>query len=374
MPREYAKNWFSTWSDDDFCTQPIFDKLFYVVLCGQRGVNNAGVLAINFPRWRKAMRDGDRVPTERELKESLRRMEKRRTVFVDEDAGELLIRSHMRRDELDKQPNILLSGLRFLATFDSAKFARVMLAELDRIEIPIINSEKPYAKQLRANLAAAAEGARTHLATLSEGLSEDYPEPFAEDFPEPFRSPAETSNQREGLPEGSREPPVVVEVEVEVASFSGGYVSNERKEPPYPPNDEPVAPEHLPARTNGGGLTPKQLAVQLNKSARSVTAYKIAEDFSRSSPVPIQRDVLTEFGQQIDKCLKDRIPPETIAEGMHLWAKSNSWSPTQIPHFVAKAAMQSVAAPVSNGRGKPTESALDYQASAERLIAALENP
>ncbi|GAS98938.1 uncharacterized protein RMCC_5903, partial [Mycolicibacterium canariasense] len=100
MPREYAKNLFSQWSDEDFCNQPVFDKLLFQVLNGQRAVNLAGIQPINLTRWRKAMRDGDRVPSEREVKAALIRMERRQYVYTDEDTGEVLIRTRIRNDDL----------------------------------------------------------------------------------------------------------------------------------------------------------------------------------------------------------------------------------------------------------------------------------
>lgn len=166
--REYAKNLFATWSDEDFCQQPIFDKLLYQVLAGQRAVNAAGIQPINFTRWRKAMRDGDTLPTEEQLRAALNRMEHRRYVYLDEDTGEVLIRSRMRRDELDKQPTAFLAALRLLAVLDSPKFAAVMLTELDRMDIPVVKSDKPYAKVLQDNLAQAYPDARNHLKQLAE--------------------------------------------------------------------------------------------------------------------------------------------------------------------------------------------------------------
>jgi hypothetical protein len=166
--REYAKNLFTTWSDEDFCSQPIFDKLLYQVLAGQRAVNAAGIQPINFTRWRKAMRDGDTLPTEEQLRDALTRMERRRYIYLDEDTGEVLIRSRMRRDELDKQPTAFLAALRLLAVLDSPKFASVMITELDRMDIPVVKSDKAYAKVLQDNLAQAYPDARNHLKQIAE--------------------------------------------------------------------------------------------------------------------------------------------------------------------------------------------------------------
>lgn len=176
--REYAKNLFSQWSDDDFCNQPIFDKLFFQVLNGQRAVNAAGIQPINFTRWRKAMRDGDHLPAVDDLQAALVRMERRGFVFTDEDTGEVLVRSHIRRDGLEKQPTVFLAALRLLAVVDSPKFASVLGDELDRMDVPDVKGDSAYSKGLRDSLNQTHAVARAHLKTLADGYPQPFPEPF----------------------------------------------------------------------------------------------------------------------------------------------------------------------------------------------------
>jgi hypothetical protein len=258
MPREYAKNWFSMWTDDDFCNQPRFDKLLYQVLLGQPPtmLNYAGVQTINFKRWRKAMRDGDQLPTELEMKAALVRMERRRNVYTDDETGEMLIRSFIRRDEVYKQPNVMLSALRAAAIVESPKLCAVLLDELkNRVSLPEIKGRKDEkaAQRLRGDLAQAYETALRHLETVSEGFPEDLPEPFSEDFPEGFSEglprPGKTEPSPEPFREGIGEGSVVVEVEVPTSPPVGGYVGERAREtetadtPPVEPrNDPPAAP------------------------------------------------------------------------------------------------------------------------------------
>jgi hypothetical protein len=121
----------------------------------------------------------------------------------------------------------------------------------------------------------------------------------------------------------------------------------------------------LPARTNNGGLTPLARAAKLNETARSVDAYRIAEAFSTSLPVPIETELLSGIGVQIDKCLKRGIPPPAVAAGLKAWTDSDSWSPTQIPNFVHKANNRS-------RNGKPTDKALGYDAALAELLQEVE--
>jgi hypothetical protein len=100
---------------------------------------------------------------------------------------------------------------------------------------------------------------------------------------------------------------------------------------------------------------------------RSVDAYQIAEAFSSSLPVPIEGTLLAGVGTQIDKCLRSKIPPPAIAEGLKAWTASDSWSPTQIPNFVHKA--NNRASPTT---GKPTRKAVGYEQALTELLQEVE--
>lgn len=131
-----------------------------------------------------------------------------------------------------------------------------------------------------------------------------------------------------------------------------------------------VTHERAPARKDGGGvvaLRPShgaQVAARLNATARSAPAHAIAVAFSEALSVPLEAGVLAKVGVEIDSCLAAGIPPPAIAEGLKAWTESDSWSPTQIPAFVHKAAN----ARGKRGRSKPTERAVDAMAAAEELL------
>nr|WP_237172549.1 hypothetical protein [Prescottella equi] len=265
MPREYGKAWFSMFTDDHFTAQPNLDKFLYMTLLGQPSLNYAGVTPINFKRWRKAVRDGDRVPSELEVKAALIRLERNDYVFSDDETGEVLVRSFMRRDEVFKQPNVMLSSLRAAAQVESRKLARVLQAELERIALPTVGGASAGSERLRSNLAQAKSDADMHLSRLSEGFSEPFAEPFSEDFPkglpEPlsegfskgFSRPGEMEPFREGFREGFSEGSVVVEVEVANSPTADTYVGSAcaraNETATEPPN--PHCPKHP-----GGTSTP----------------------------------------------------------------------------------------------------------------------
>lgn len=207
--REYAKNLFSKWIDDDWLDQPRFDKLFWEALNGTRSVNLIGVAPINFTRWRRMMRDGPQLATDLELKAALIRLGRRRYVYVDENTGEYLIRSRMRRDDLDKQPTSFLSALRMIAVLDSRRFAVPLRSELQRLSLPVISTAKneAAANRLQDALKRAWDAARSHLDTLAEGMPDPFPDPFLEDFPEGIPVPTPSGMQRPAETQTAQIPP-----------------------------------------------------------------------------------------------------------------------------------------------------------------------
>lgn len=148
---------------------------------------------------------------------------------------------------------------------------------------------------------------------------------------------------------------------------------DEDKEPPYPPDREPEPEPPITPRNDGRGKALARFDREANVTARSPKAHAIAQAFSDALPVPIESGVLADIGVAIDKCLRDAISPPAIANGIQEWARSDSWSPTQIPRFVAKAAAKS-ASRNGNHTGKPTEKALGYDQAADQLLAELGVP
>jgi hypothetical protein len=255
MAREYAKNWITTWTDEDFCTQPIFDKLLYQVLLGQPPtlLNYAGVQPLSLRRWRKAMRDGDHMPGEEHIMAALARLEDRDYVYTDDDTCEVLIRSFIRRDEVTRQPYVMLSALRFAVLVESPKIASVLLTELtQRITVPAVEGTTDRAKKLREGLNRGFETAVTHLETLSNGVSKPFPKPF----PMGYSRPAETPNGEtlsNGVSKGSPIGSVVVEVEVAKSPPIDGYFGEgaaqtdetaDTQPPPHPDAPPRTCPKH----------------------------------------------------------------------------------------------------------------------------------
>lgn len=314
MAREYAKAWFSMFTDDDFASQPHSDKWLYMTLLGQPALNYAGVQPINMRRWRKALRDDHGVPSEADIEKALIRMEHRGYVYTDDDTGEVLVRSFMRSDGIDRQPNVLKSGLRALAQIESPKLASVMLRELDRLTVPEVKNEK-----LGAEIDRLWSAARTHLEGLAEGFTEPFPKPFAEPFseglpegiPRPGKTEPFTEPLAEGLPEGS----VVVEVEVESPT------EVVKKKPRNPKSAPKGAVKPKPIEQQTAEAVYESIGKAANfMGLRTIVKWAIRDRGSAPEAVEAACVAVHELGkpitkQTVDQCLDGKFGPIRVGDG-----------------------------------------------------------
>lgn len=123
------------------------------------------------------------------------------------------------------------------------------------------------------------------------------------------------------------------------------------------------APPRAPARAEPAGI---RRARELNQTACSAHAIEVARGYSTWAGGGIDTRTQTEIAHAVDPLLADGIDPHQIAAGIKTWHASDSWSPTQIRRFVAKAA-RTADQPLT----KATRKAADTLTAAEAIIADL---
>ena len=126
MARSHGRIDFAIWSNKDFRALSEGAQRMYIMLFGQKDVNNAGVLPLMESRWAKYCNG----MTVEDVRERLGELEASRFVFVDDDTEELLIRSFIRGDGVVKQPNVFKNALKCAELVDSPRLRRVLSAEL----------------------------------------------------------------------------------------------------------------------------------------------------------------------------------------------------------------------------------------------------
>ena len=137
-------------------------------------------------------------------------------------------------------------------------------------------------------------------------------------------------------------------------------------------NPTPVAyePSPAPARTRKTGAEIARSKFSLIPTSGSQLAGEIVRTYGEYLGTPVEAKTGREMTTVIDSCLQAGQSPDAIAAGIELWAKSDSFAPSQIPKYVTKAA----AARRHNGVGKPTQQAAVTQNLAAEIIAEMDQP
>lgn len=126
MARSHGRIDFRIWADKDFRALSERAQRIYMMLFGQKDVNNAGVLPLMESRWAKYCTSMSAA----DVRAGLEELEAARFVFVDDDTEELLIRSFIRGDGVVKQPNVLKNAFKCAELVDSPRLRKVLAAEL----------------------------------------------------------------------------------------------------------------------------------------------------------------------------------------------------------------------------------------------------
>jgi hypothetical protein len=158
MARSHARIWLSVWADRDFLALPMHAQWLYFALASQENINHAGVIALSAKRW--ATLCADRDP--KLVDDALDVLVRSRFVVIDRDTEQLLVRSFIRSDQVDRQPNTLKNACTSILLVTSPPIRTALLAELQRLDQARIGAlrvpvgHEPVLFVLRATIAALA--------------------------------------------------------------------------------------------------------------------------------------------------------------------------------------------------------------------------
>lgn len=154
MARRYARVQGDIWIDNDWRALSRDAQWAYMLLLSQPQINNCGVLPLVTKRWSGFAAETDLD----DIWAALAELEEARFVVCDRDTEEVLIRTFVRHDRVEDQPNVLKAARRQYGEVQSTRIRDVLRAE------------------------------NPHLFAESEPLAEDLPkglrEPLAEDLRE----------------------------------------------------------------------------------------------------------------------------------------------------------------------------------------------
>lgn len=125
MARTHSRIYTSIWTDEDFRSLTKDEQRAYVMLVTQPAINNCGVLPYVPRKWAKLAVD----ETEHALGDSIANLADHRFIVVDEDTDELLVRTFIKHDRIEEQPNLKTSAKRQFQEIESRPIRKVLLDE-----------------------------------------------------------------------------------------------------------------------------------------------------------------------------------------------------------------------------------------------------
>jgi hypothetical protein len=199
VARQAARILVEIWSDEDFRALDQDPQFRFLFLLSQPDLDHTGLISLRDRRWAKASADA----TAKRVMSELDALAAARFIVVDEEHEELLIRSFMRRDQVYRQPNILRSAVRQLASMSSPTLRAALAVEVDRItradDVPE-GSLEPLAEMRAALVKDAANPSNVLALVADQGMSEPKPEGFPEPFGDGYaRTPGDGNGVGDGL-------------------------------------------------------------------------------------------------------------------------------------------------------------------------------
>lgn len=171
MARTHARIQGEIWANAEWRVLRRDAQWAYVLLLSQPQINNCGVLPLTLRRW-SALSAGTTVD---DLLAALHELEEWWFIVCDYETEEVLVRTFIRHDRVERQPNVLLSAERQFREVQSARIREVLRAENPHL----FAESKPLPKDLREPLSEA----------LREGVNARVPSPSPTTTPAP--TPAE---------------------------------------------------------------------------------------------------------------------------------------------------------------------------------------
>lgn len=127
MPRSEARLQFSIWDGLDSLSDA--GKLAYLVILTEEHVTQCGSGPLRKSMWGKRLRW---EPSK--LDDALAEVDRERYVLVDEDTEELLVRSFLRGDKVDRQPRVLQAALKSAVLIQSKRLRAALAEELRKLD------------------------------------------------------------------------------------------------------------------------------------------------------------------------------------------------------------------------------------------------
>lgn len=284
MARSHGRIQFTIWSNKEFRALSSDAQRMYLVLFGQKDVNNAGLLPLMVNKWAKYCES----TTIADVMAALDELQGAGFIYYDDDTEELLIRSFIRNDGVLKQPNVFKNALKCAELIESPRLRSVLAREL---------------RSLRR------KDAEHTAALLDPNPSETLPEPFptaSETVPEPL-NPSRTPLEPRGV--GVEEEEISCSADGDLGGRAHAHTRTREADAEQPSPHCPKHPDGTndPCRPCGDArkhradwdaeqLRARQIAVsteartRADLRAQAITACNLCDDDGYASGRPCDHD------------------------------------------------------------------------------------
>lgn len=306
MPRSEARVYTRIWKDDDFVALPATAQRLYFFLLSQEDLALCGVIPLRIPRWARKARNLAAAEIEADIE--VLASGPRPFVVVDDETGELLVRSLVRNDEVWKIPNVLKSARESASAIESRMIRAVLLNELLRIPVD-----------------RASKAVRDIHGQFVEDLRNGNGNPS----PNPSGNPRTDSSAEGGFPQGNEASAGSAARRGTSAPASASSQAADAANPSPNPSGNPSAD---PSQGKGDGYGPVLQA--------SPNPYPLLpRDHPRTIQSPILRAVTGTGPGGEGEGIRDDHPPGTAALVAEIRAIRPDWSAKDIRRALADEAV-----------------------------------
>jgi hypothetical protein len=313
--RSEARLFTSTWNGDNFTSLSRHAQGTFFFLLSQVDLTHAGIIPLRPARWAKKAAG----LTVGQVREDIAVLEDRRYVVTDEEAGELLVRSLVRRDKVLRQPFLFPALAESAMEAESEAIRAVLLGELLRCrdEGNVNAGIAPDLDKLIDWLTGSVP------VSLLGTLPDTHPDTHAGTHPNrhPGTHPETHPDTHAGSHSGSLQ-------------GGGGRYNGNHKRSPYPQTPHPPAPAPgLPASGEGEdlraltaeirGIRPDWSTTSIQRALTAPAVTERPQDLVRDAALIVARDPAS---QQPGRLAHDGPwwykPPAVPATQMPAWCTS----------------------------------------------------
>jgi hypothetical protein len=347
MARDHTRVNLDIWGDDDFRDLPVDSQNLYWTLWTSPDRTYCGAHEWRPGKLSQCAEDW----TLPRLLTAATVLSERLFVLFDDVTEECLIRSWIKHDGLWRTPNLAVTIANARAAMGSKTLRGVVVHEVKKLvrAEPELNGWKrdEVVKMLSQRDVDPAD-----IPPYNPG-----PNGGINPSSNPTVNPTANPYDRNGV-NPPPNPPSTTATSTPTATATN---------PPAHVDYEPEPPQRYSGRRTGAELALARFS--MIPSHHSQIARDIVRQYSDSLDTPIDAKTAREIAQAVDGGIQAGQSPEAISAGIEDWAKSDSFSPTQIAKYITKAAARRR----NNGVGKPTLKAVQNGQLAEELIAEMDD-